>query len=370
MAAMSFAIVSLGTAVPATIVDQADASEVAKKLCCRTEEQATWLPTIYAGTGVRTRRLTLDQGVLNDSMHGTQHSGSVFLPKGGDDRGPTTAERMQIYQTDSVRLGLEASGQALRQGGWSPREVTHLITVSCTGFFAPGIDYALMQGLGLLPTTSRTHVGFMGCHGALNGLRVAQAYAGSDPDARILLCAVELCSLHYYYGWDPQKVIANAIFGDGCAALAGMPAAAAPGNAWTVTATGSFLIPNSADAMTWTIGDHGFEMSLSKKVPGLIAQNLRPGLTRWLDRNGLQLNEIGSWAIHPGGPRILGAVEDALGLNAEQTATAREVFAEFGNMSSPTVLFIIERLRRDGAARPCVALGFGPGLVAEAALFR
>src|SRR5262249_1484940 len=91
MAAMSFAIVSLGTAVPATIVDQADASEVAKKLCCRTEEQSTWLPTIYAGSGVRTRRLTLDQGVLNDSMHGTQHSGSVFLPKGGDDRGPTTA---------------------------------------------------------------------------------------------------------------------------------------------------------------------------------------------------------------------------------------------------------------------------------------
>ena len=366
---MSFAIVSLGTAVPATIVDQADASEVAKKLCCRTDEQATWLPTIYAGTGVRTRRLTLDQGVLNDSMHGTHHSGSVFLPKGGDDRGPTTAERMQIYQTDSVRLALEASGQALHQAGWSPREVTHLITVSCTGFFAPGIDYALMEGLGLLPTTLRTHVGFMGCHGAMNGLRVAQAYAGSEPDARILLCAVELCSLHYYYGWDPQKVIANAIFGDGCAAVVGMPAAVAPGNAWTVTATGSFLIPNSADAMTWTIGDNGFEMTLARNVPALINRHLRPWLSAWLDQVGVGMHGVRSWAIHPGGPRILGAVEEALGLHPSDTAVARGVFAEYGNMSSPTVLFILERMAREGAPRPCVALGFGPGLVVEATLF-
>src|SRR5260370_17885992 len=152
---MSFAIVSLGTAVPPTIFDQADASEVAKKLCCRTLEQSTWLPTLYAGTGVRSRRLTLGQGVVNDFMHGTQHSGSVFLPKGGDDRGPTTAERMQIYQTDSVRLALEASGQALRQGGWLPREGTHLITGASTGFFAPGIDHSLLQRLGLSPTPPR-----------------------------------------------------------------------------------------------------------------------------------------------------------------------------------------------------------------------
>ena len=276
---------------------------------------------------------------------------------------------MRRYQTDSVQLALKAAGKALNAAGLSAEEVTHLITVSCTGFFAPGIDCALIEGLELLPTTLRTHIGFMGCHGALNGLRVAQAFARSDENARILLCAVELCSLHYFYGWDPQKAIANAIFSDGCAAVVGAPVAVCPVDAWTLKDTASYVIPGSADAMTWNIGDHGFEMTLSQKVPRLIAQHLRTPLQTWLRRNGLQINEVASWAIHPGGPRILLAVQEALGLTNDQTATAREVFAEFGNMSSPTVLFIIDRLRKQGARRPCVAMGFGPGMVAEMALF-
>src|ERR1019366_343474 len=113
--------------------------------------------------------------------------------------------------------------------------------------------------------------------------------------------------------------------------------------------------------MMWAIGDNGFEMTLSKKVPGLIARHLRPWLESSLGKNGLKLSEVGSWAIYPGGPRILCAVQEALGLTDDHNATAREVFAEFGNMSSPTVLFILDRLRRAGAPRPCVALGFGPG---------
>jgi len=136
-----------------------------------------------------------------------------------------------------------------------------------------------------------------------------------------------------------------------------------------VRATGSCLVPDSTEAMTWTIGDNGFEMTLSKRVPQLIAQNLRSWLEAWLTEQGVDLTEVASWAVHPGGPRILGAVEESLGLTPEQTADARTVFAEYGNMSSPTVLFIVERLRRRQALRPCVALGFGPGLVAEAALF-
>jgi predicted naringenin-chalcone synthase len=121
--------------------------------------------------------------------------------------------------------------------------------------------------------------------------------------------------------------------------------------------------------MSWTIGDHGFEMTLSKQVPGLIHAYLRPWLTEWLGRQGRRPNEIRSWAIHPGGPRILGAAEEALGLRPDDTAVARSIFAEFGNMSSPTTLFILERMRRENAPRPCVALGFGPGLAVEAALF-
>ena len=121
--------------------------------------------------------------------------------------------------------------------------------------------------------------------------------------------------------------------------------------------------------MGWMVGDHGFEMSLSRRVPGLIAKALRPWLEAWLGDNGLSLAEVRSWAVHPGGPKIVSAVEETLALTAEALAPSRAVFAEYGNMSSPTVLFILGRLREQDAPRPCVALGFGPGLVAEAALF-
>jgi predicted naringenin-chalcone synthase len=248
--------------------------------------------------------------------------------------------------------------------------ITHVITVSCTGFLAPGLDVALIRGLGLASTVQRTHIGYMGCHGALNGLRVARAFADAEPDARVLLCAVELCSLHFHYSWDPQKMIANAIFADGAAALVGAPGETAPAGFWRASASGSCLLPNSTEAMTWTIGDHGFEMTLSKRVPGLIATHLRPWLEAWLAAQKLALAEVASWAVHPGGPRILSAVEEALGLSPEETAASRSVFAAYGNMSSPTVLFILDELIRSGAARPCVALGFGPGLMVEAMLFR
>jgi predicted naringenin-chalcone synthase len=120
--------------------------------------------------------------------------------------------------------------------------------------------------------------------------------------------------------------------------------------------------------MTWQIGDHGFEMTLSPRVPSLICEHLRPWLTRWLDKHNQCLDTIRSWAIHPGGPRILTAVEESLGLADDLTAISHVVLAEFGNMSSPTVLFILKRLRQLQAPRPCVALAFGPGMFAEAAI--
>jgi predicted naringenin-chalcone synthase len=365
---MSLAVVSVGTAVPATVVPQKEALGVALALIRPTNEQATWLPAMYEGTGIASRRLCLGDEVLRDIVEGTQHSGSPFLPTGDPaDRGPTTAERMRYFAALAPPLAARATGAALAEAGFPAGDISHLITVSCTGFLAPGLDRALIDAFGLRPTVERTHVGYMGCHGALNGLRVANAFASANPQARVLLCAVELCTLHYYYAWDPQKIIANAIFGDGAAALVGVPSALAPG-AWRVGATGSCLVPGSAGAMTWTIGDHGFEMTLAKNVPALIQRHLRPWLEDWLGAQGLSLGRVGSWAVHPGGPRILQAVEEGLVLPQGALATSRAVFAEFGNMSSPTVLFILDRLRRLGAARPCVALGFGPGLVAEAAL--
>jgi alpha-pyrone synthase len=367
---MSFTILGMGTTVPAEAIDQTTALRLAETLCCQTAEQATWLPTMYGQTGIGRRHMVVAGTIVNDVLNKTRHSQSVFLPTGQPgDKGPTTAQRMVEYVRHAAPLAIEASRKALEQSRVPSAELTHLVTVSCTGFHAPGVEFELIRALDLPPTIERTHVGFMGCHGALNGLRVARAFAEADASAHVLVCATELCSLHYYYGWDPQKMIANALFADGAAAVVGGHINATP-SAWQLVASGSRVFADTADAMTWTLGDHGFEMTLAKKVPGLIAAHLRPWVETWLQFHGLRVADIASWAIHPGGPRILSAVQESLGLATGAAWASREIFARFGNMSSPTVLFILDRLRQAEAPRPCVALGFGPGLVAEAALFR
>src|SRR5262249_11430815 len=154
--------------------------------------------------------LALPAALIRDVVAGTRESGSVFLPTGRpDDRGPTTGQRMAQYAELAPPLAIAASARALTDSGVPADAITHLVTVSCTGFFAPGLDRLLVEALGLRPTVERTHVGFMGCHGALNGLRVARALAAAGPAARVLLCAVEVCSLHYYYSWCPGKMVAN-----------------------------------------------------------------------------------------------------------------------------------------------------------------
>jgi predicted naringenin-chalcone synthase len=368
---MSLAIRGLGTAVPTNSMSQAVALAVAERICCRTEEQVSVLPSLYRQSGIDTRHVVFTEGIVHDVLNGTSETRSVFLPRAeADDLGPSTSQRMRRYAEDALPLAVHAAGQALGQAALPPEAITHLVTVSCTGFSAPGLDWGLIDNLHLAPTVQRVQVGFMGCHGAINGLRVAQAFTDSQPEARVLLCAVELCSLHYFYGWEPKKLVANSLFADGAAALVGIKEDFAGEDAWRVTATGSCLFPKTAYAMTWDIGDHGFEMSLSTRVPGLLAAHLRPWLQRWLGQHGLDLASVGSWAVHPGGPRILNAVEECLGLPPEALADSRAVLAEFGNMSSPTVLFVVDRLRRQQASRPCVALAFGPGLVVETALFR
>jgi predicted naringenin-chalcone synthase len=366
---MSFAIRGLATAVPPTQMQQHESEQVAWTVACPTAEQRSWLPNMYAHTGIRTRYTCLGRAVVDDVFQGTRDSGSVFLPTGDpNDRGPGTGQRMAHYAEHAGPLALQAARAALDRAELAAERCTHLITVSCTGFLAPGVDNHLIRHLQLSPDIERTHIGFMGCHGALNGLRVARAFTTADPGACVLLCAVELCSLHYHYGWDPQKVIANALFADGAAALIGT-AADTPAD-WQLLASGSHVFPDSTSAMTWTIGDHGFAMTLSRKVPELLQNQLRPWLADWLAHQRLTLADVATWAIHPGGPKILEGVEEALGLDRQATAVSREVLAHYGNMSSPTILFVLDLLRQRQAPRPCVALGFGPGLVVEAALFR
>lgn len=373
---MSMRIEAIGTALPAQSITQAEAVGLQQSFGVVDERQARTLRALYRRSRIETRR-----SVLLSGDAGTPEERLDFYPKatGEDDRGPTTAERMAQYERLAPGLALPAARAALDASGVSADEITHLITVSCTGFVSPGVDAALIQELGIAPGAERTHVGFMGCHGALNGLRAARSFVEADADAVPLLCSVELCTLHFAYGWDPEMLVANALFADGAAAIVGRAevngssrATAGDGRTgqpgWRHVASGTFLMPDSAEAMTWRIGDHGFRMTLSARVPELIQTHLRSWLTGWLAGNGMELSDISSWAVHPGGPRILDAVETALDLAPEQNAVARSVLREHGNMSSPTILFILDRMRREGARGPCVALAFGPGLAVEVAL--
>jgi predicted naringenin-chalcone synthase len=358
---MSVLIAGLGTAVPPHRISSADAAEIAKQFACETPAQERLFAAMYRRAGVEMRHsvvLNASEGALaqRQSFYGAEH--------------PTTRDRLLKYEVEAGPLALSAGRMALQKAAISSSRVTHLITVSCSGFYAPGFDIALMRQLPLPSEVSRTHVGFMGCHGALNGLRVARGFLTADPSSCVLLCAVELCSLHHQYGWDAEKIVANALFADGAAALVLVSGATPRLASFEAVASGSTLIDDSEDAMNWRIGNHGFEMSLSPRVPELICQHLRPWLESWLARHGLSIGSVGSWAVHPGGPRILGAFGEATNVGRAALDPSHQVLAEFGNMSSPTILFILERLYVRGAPRPCVAVAFGPGLAVEAAIFR
>jgi len=350
---MSARIHRIGTALPRLSLPQETSAAWAEEVS-PANGRTRLIPALFKRTGVRRRfSVVLEDEPLRQDF---------FAPaRDAADGGPTTRARMERYVREARPLALAAARGALG----AARDVTHLVTVSCSGFDAPGFDVALIRDLGLDPGTSRTHVGFMGCHGALNGLRVARAYADADARARVLLCAVELCTLHYAYDADPGRIVANALFADGAAAAL-LSAGDGP---WRHAASGSTLVPGTEDLMTWSIGDHGFAMRLSPEIPDVIRSRLRPWLDGWLAEHGRSIGTVASWAIHPGGPRLLAAVASALGLGADRLADSQAVLERCGNMSSPTLLFILDRLRRRGAPLPCVALGFGPGLTVEAALF-
>ncbi len=361
---MSVAILGLGTAVPDHTMSQEQATTMACDICCTSERQRKLLNVLYRKSGVRKRHTVVPYTTAYDWL-APRVQGEEVIP--ADPEGPSTQARMDYYAEHALPLAEEAAAKAVAAAEGDPTRITHLICVTCTGFVAPGVDIHLIQRLGLRPTTERVHVGFMGCHGAINGLRVARAIVAADPSARVLLCAVELCSLHYRFQWDPERFLGNVLFADGAAAMV-LAAAELQPEAWQVRATGSCVFPNSTEAMTWRVGNHGFEMTLSSQVPELIGRQLRPWLASWLEQQGLDLSAVGSWAVHPGGPRILTSVEESLDLDRGVTAVSHQVLAEYGNMSSPTVLFILERLQQSNPPGPCVMLGFGPGLVAEIAL--
>lgn len=369
---MTLQLLSIGTAQPKHRLSQEVAAETAAACSCDSPRHHKLLPELYRRTTVEQRGCILideDQNQHFDDFYPPPPATPTYAESSDTataiDSSPTLRQRMAQYEKHAPQLAIDAARQAIQQARISPEEITDLVTVSCTGFRAPGVDIELIQSLSLPPTTSRTHLGFMGCHGAMNGLRTANALANQKPHGHVLTVCVELCTLHFQYGWRSDRIVSNALFGDGAAAFVGK--AQTTGHHWRLVDNFSAIVPNTQDLMTWQITDHGFEMYLSNEVPAVIEANLRDAIEPWLADHQLAVEDVTQWAIHPGGPRILSAAESALNLTAEDTAVSRKVLRECGNMSSPTILFIMNQLPRQQG--PAVALAFGPGLTIEAALF-
>ncbi len=355
----------LGLSVPRHAMTQKETALTAIGLSSRGDKEVSFLKMLYHKTRIQKRG-----SVLFERPQGSSKAEqNFFKPRKHDlDLGPGTQERMAVFEKKAFELALPACRAALRAAGLKGTAMTHLVLVSCTGFSSPGLDLALIRKLPLSLDIERAQIGFMGCHGAVNGMRVAHALAEQNPKNKVLLIAVEIASIHYAYGRGTDSLVANSLFADGAAAC--VLASRKPSSKdWTLKATGSFFFPGSEDAMSWKIGNHGFEMRLSAQVPGLIESGLKDPVRKWLKKAGLDLKDIKTWAIHPGGPKVLDAAERGLSLPENSLSTSRLILRDHGNMSSPTLLFIIDRLKRSGAPLPCAALAFGPGLVTEAALF-
>jgi predicted naringenin-chalcone synthase len=310
------------------------------------------------------------------ALSGIEHRYSVLAPSGSGANDavnahefyrpgafPDTAARMRVFEQCSPALAQQAV-ERLDLG--ADREcITHLLITCCTGFSAPGLDFELVERCRLPPSVERTMIGFMGCYAAINALKLARHIVRSEPQAKVLVLNLELCTLHLKETAAIEQVLSFLLFGDGCAAA--LVTAEPQGIA--LDRFRAVLVPGTGDLITWNIRDFGFDMVLSGQVPATIHDALRDGVGEILD--GASTRDIELWAVHPGGRTVLDAVERAFALAPDALAASRDVLRRYGNMSSGTVMFVLERILRSAArgARGC-ALAFGPGLTAETMLFR
>jgi len=369
---------SLQTLVPETALAQQQVGEIFTSQPGVSRLTRRLIATAFEGAGVQTRHTVLDElhpeSVTTDPQFLDRESGALLEPG--------THLRNEIYAREADRLFVAVAQRTLdADPDVSAAQITHVITVSCTGFHAPGPDYAIVRALGLPDVVQRYHLGFMGCYAALPALRAAAQFCRADPDAVVLVASVELCTLHLRSSEDPDAIIASSLFADGAAAAL-VTAKALPTEvpSFTLDAFHTALIPQGESDMAWTVGDTGFEMVLSTRVPQLIGDHLLaaleplwradPALGDRLDASSIG-DLVRHWAVHPGGRGILDRVQERLGLGSQRLQPAREVLRTCGNMSSATVMFVLQRILEHEQTQPgerVAAMAFGPGLTAESAL--
>ncbi|MFF0816423.1 type III polyketide synthase [Rhodococcus sp. NPDC003318] len=292
--------------------------------------------------------------------------GSPAAFYGDDPNKVDTETRMLEFERSAPDLAVRAvEGLDL---GDRAAEITHLIVITCTGFYSPGIDFEIIKRCGVPQSVERTQIGFMGCFAGINGLKLAHHIVRSEPNARVLVVSLELCSLHLQRSESLETMLSFLVFGDGCAAVL----VTADEEGIAMDSFKAVMVPESAELITWRIGDIGFDMVLSGKVPGALGRALdEPNLKEILA--GASKDSIDLWAVHPGGRSILDAVQDGIELAPDALSASRYVLDNYGNMSSATILFVLAEIMRraenGGPTGSGCAMAFGPGLTAETMLF-
>jgi predicted naringenin-chalcone synthase len=352
---VSATIRAIGTAVPATTLQQDAVRDLFTSQPGLGRLGSRIVPAAFDASAVEHRHTVL--GELDASA-----APGPFRDAEGLLHSPSTGMRNDRYRDLAPALYVESARDALERAGVDAADVTHVVTVSCTGFTQPGPDLAIVTELGLRRTVFRHHIGFMGCCAAFPALRSAAAFAEADPTAVVLVVCAELCTLHVRASNDPDQIVANSVFGDGAAAAV----VTADGPGLRLDAFATTVVPEGASEMAWNIGDEGFEMVLSTAVPKLVGATVAEAVGPLLDGPAA---DVPVWAVHPGGRAILDRTQDALGLPDSAMVSSRAVLRDHGNMSSATVLFVLRHALDAGIedGSPVVALAFGPGLTVESA---
>lgn len=277
---------------------------------------------------------------------------------------PTLSVRMDWYKRHATELSLTAI-RKIKDFDTVKSTITHLITVTCTGLFAPGLDVELIRELNLNSSVQRSSVNFMGCNAAVIALKNADAICRSTPDARVLVVCTELCTIHFQKRYNEDYLLSNLLFGDGAAAVLvnGAPEKEPSFNV-KMKQFDSLILHNGYQDMAWQLSETGFIMNLSSYVPGLISGNI----AAMLKEISLDADSVDHWAIHPGGKRILDDFAGALNLNVSRLAASYDVLKNYGNMSSPTILFVLKQVIESSTGQSgerIFTAAFGPGLSIE-----
>lgn len=375
---MTVALRGLSTVVPSTVLVQDEVRDVFGAQPGLNRLAQRIISTSFDVSGIATRYTVIEE--LSREAHPDE---PVFFDvESGDLLFPGTKARNELYAVEASRLYLEAGRAALdATPGIGAADVSHVITVSCTGFYAPGPDYVLARDLGLPAGVQRYHLGFMGCYASIPALRLAAQICEADVSAVVLVVSVELCTLHLRSSNDPDTIVASSLFADGAGAgiVTARPLEAGE-RAFELDRFATRITPVGEGDMAWKIGDHGFEMVLSNAVPAIIGDHITGALEPLFEhddalaaalRDDTSGEAIEHWAIHPGGRSILDKVEARLALTEAQLVPARATLHDYGNMSSATVLFVLRHIldQADAADGDRVAaMAFGPGLTVETAL--